>query len=104
MDTISEEERFKYATHLFDCAEVKGERILGVHCDFKNDYVFVAITNKKTFSPRGIFSVINMLFDLLGFTSPVTLKAKLILQNLFRNGGGWDEKINDGEMRAWENW
>ena len=104
LNAIPEEERSKSATYLFDCAKVSGERILGVYWDFKNDNLFVAINNKrKPFTRRGILSVISMLFDPLGFTAPVILKAKLLLQNLCRNGLGWDEKINDGEMRAWEN-
>ena len=72
LNTIPEEERSKSATHLFDCAKVSGERNLGVHWDFKNDNLFVAVTNKrKPFTRRGILSVISMLFDPLGFTAPV---------------------------------
>ena len=94
LNTIHEKERSKSATHSFDCAKVSGERILGVHWDVKIDNLFVAITNKrKPFTRRGIFSVICMLFDPLGFIAPVILKAKLLLQNLCRNGLGWDEKI-----------
>jgi len=40
----------------------------------------------------------------LGFVAPVSLLAKIILQNLCRKGIGWDESIPEADSEAWLKW
>ena len=44
------------------------------------------------------------LFDPLGFASPVTIKAKQLLQEVWRRGTSWDDKIDKDLAGQWENW
>jgi len=48
--------------------------------------------------------MLNALFDPLGFVAPVSLLAKIILQNLCRKGIGWDESIPEADREAWLKW
>ena len=48
--------------------------------------------------------MLSALFDPLGFVAPVSLLAKIILQNLCRKGIGWDESIPEVDREAWLKW
>lgn len=54
-------------------------------------------------SRRGILSVISV-YDPLGFAAPFTLPAKKILQDLCREGVGWDDTIPDQYQVRWAKW
>ncbi|XP_065222295.1 uncharacterized protein LOC135846875 [Planococcus citri] len=43
---------------------------------------------------RVILSDVSKIFDLLGMLSPVTITAKIILQDLWREGKEWDEPVS----------
>ncbi|XP_029157246.1 uncharacterized protein LOC114929752 [Nylanderia fulva] len=47
----------------------------------------------KTITKRSILSRISLIFDPLGLLGPVTLTAKIIMQDLWRLGLDWDESI-----------
>lgn len=42
---------------------------------------------------RGVVSVINSIFDPLGFISPVTLKGKILLRQLMSTTDEWDDSL-----------
>lgn len=52
--------------------------------DFRVDFAF---------TKRVMLSEIAQVFDLLGILSPVTIRAKIILQDLWRAQVGWDDSI-----------
>ena len=49
-------------------------------------------------------SVVYSLFDLLGFTAPYIMTAKLLLRGLNRKETGWDEPVADTERLQWKRW
>ena len=49
----------------------------------------------------GVLSVVSSLFDPLGFIAPFIMKAKLLLQDLFRKKLGWDNVIDEQESVQW---
>lgn len=53
---------------------------------------------------RGILSVTSSIYDPLGIASPFVMTAKSLLQQLCRNGIGWDEKIDETLLRNWNSW
>ncbi|XP_072931477.1 uncharacterized protein [Epargyreus clarus] len=58
----------------------------------------------KTPTKREALRIVMSLFDPLGFASPVTIRAKQILQELWRRGTSWDEKIEDHIAEQWRDW
>ena len=63
------------------------ERALGIFWDIDKDtFKFKINLTKKPIRCRGMLSVINSIYDPLGFVAPYTLKGKKLLQQLC-----WDE-------------
>ena len=55
--------------------------------------VWVARRLVKTHSKREILSVLASVYDPIGLLSPVTIKAKLIMQSLWTHKLDWDSEI-----------
>ena len=53
---------------------------------------------------RGILKQISTIFDPLGLVAPFVLRAKLILQKLWRLRFDWDKPISGPLLDAWETW
>lgn len=58
----------------------------------------------KTPTKREALRIVMSLFDPLGFASPVTIKAKQMLQELWRRGTPWDEQIEEDMAEQWCDW
>ena len=56
---------------------------------------------QKTNTKRSILSSIAQIFDPLGLINPVTVKAKLIIQELWSEKLGWDELIPNHLENQW---
>ena len=81
------------------------ERALGIRWNVETDSLeFHVQIQKKPETRRGILSIIASLFDPLGLISPVSLKGKIILQQLSRLRLGWDDPIPDYERQKWRDW
>ena len=63
---------------------------------------FTDFNNKIT--KRAIFSQAARLFDPIGLLGPVIVKAKLIIQSLWKNQLGWDDPIPPHLHDAWINY
>ena len=81
------------------------ERTLGVHWRINEDY-FTFTRNMKDYSTtkRGILSAVSSVFDPLGFLTPFTLKAKLIIQEMWRQNLDWDEEVPIDILKVWKRW
>ena len=81
------------------------ERALGVHWDTTNDMITFS-SNLKAAPPtkRGILRTTSSLFDPLGLLTPYTVVAKLLLQDLWRSGCGWDDEVVGPLRSRWEKW
>ena len=61
--------------------ELPEQRSLGIVWNTQRDtFTFKVNKEPKPFTRRGVLSVINSLFDPIGFTAPVTLTGKVILE------------------------
>ncbi|KAK9678936.1 Pao retrotransposon peptidase [Popillia japonica] len=56
----------------------------------------------ETSSKRKILSTIAKIFDPLGLVSPVTIRAKLIMQYLWQYQIDWDEELPDPIRSSWQ--
>lgn len=69
------------------------------------DTFFFNVTLKEQpRSRRGILSMLNSIYDPLGFLSPVMLTGKKILQELCKMNYGWDEEIPTALASKWKEW
>ena len=85
--------------------ELPIEKTLRVQWNMKTDMFTIKILIKdKPYTRRGILSVTSSIYDPLGFVSPVVLPAKKLIQDLYKQGLGWDKKIGEEETARWEKW
>ena len=64
---------------------------------------------KWPFTRRGVFSVLNSLYDPLGLAAPVIVREKLLLRSMMANLSNlqpesWDEPMPEEQRAAWEVW
>ena len=81
------------------------ERTLGIRWEIKKDeFTFSRNLKEAPWTKRGILGVVSSIFDPLGFVTPFSLKAKLLLQELWRSDMDWDEEVNDEPATYWKKW
>ncbi|XP_067628058.1 uncharacterized protein [Eurosta solidaginis] len=64
----------------------------------------IAKASLATSSKRQVLSVVMSIFDPLGLLGFFNIRAKIILQNIWRSGVGWDDKLKDDEESDWQQW
>ena len=81
------------------------ERTLGVQWDTESDhFTYRMKLQDKPMTRRGILSVVNSIYDPLGFLAPVILPAKLLLKELCKEQHGWDEDVGEKHAEHWRKW
>ncbi|KAK5847425.1 hypothetical protein PBY51_016551 [Eleginops maclovinus] len=81
------------------------QRTLGLGWDLSTDlFMFQVTTNEKPFTKRGVLSVINSLFDPLGFAVPVSIEGRVILRDISSDVCDWDEQLPEEKQGMWERW
>ncbi|XP_032799158.2 uncharacterized protein LOC116936052 [Daphnia magna] len=67
----------------------------------RDEFVFRFKKTEEAFSKRSILSAISSIWDPLGILAPVVLVAKVILQDIWRLKGGWDEILPADILNHW---
>ena len=81
------------------------ERALGVlWCTESDSFKFKINVKNKPITRRGILSVTSSIYDPLGFLAPAILPAKMLMQQLCKEGLAWDDEIPDQLSRKWNSW
>ena len=81
------------------------ERTLGVYWDTKEDcFTFKLNVRESQMTKRGLLKVTSSIFDPLGFLSPFVLRAKILIQELWRQKVDWDEDLTDSMKTCWQEW
>lgn len=83
------------------------QRFLGVLWDISADsFTFKANEETNPFTRRGVFSVVNSLYDPLGLVTPLAVKGKLLLRAMIAKPEpeNWDEPLPGEQRPAWEAW
>ncbi|XP_066596511.1 uncharacterized protein [Prorops nasuta] len=62
------------------------------------------MNGKRKPTKHEFLKIIMSIYDPLGLLSPFTVKSKILLQEIWRSGIGWDETIRDEEFAGWINW
>ncbi len=95
-----------------DFQESPVQKALGISWDPVKDLLFIRTLPdqlNKPFTPRGVLSTINSIFDFVGLTAPVVLTGRLLQRTLIPSkssstGGdppGWDEPLPEAQREAW---
>ncbi|XP_064631625.1 uncharacterized protein LOC135489924 [Lineus longissimus] len=81
------------------------QRTLGVRWDVQDDvFVFVCQPKDNPMTKRGLVSTMSSVFDPCGYITPFTVRAKLLAQELWREGLGWDQPLPEGLLQKWSTW
>ena len=81
------------------------ERVLGLLWDVKNDKLTFQHSPKSLpKTKRGILSLVAPIFDPLGIVTAAVLKAKLIIQSLWKLKVDWDDNIPIGILQCYQQW
>ena len=82
---IPESERAPSVVSLNPCDALPTDRALGINRDVNEDQIkFVVKVADRPLTRRGILSIVSSIFDPLELVSPITLRAKTIIQHLCR--------------------
>ena len=85
--------------------ELPTERTLGIQWNVERDvFKFDDQTKEQPLSRRGILSTVASIYDPLGFIAPFVLVGKAILQEMCRNGTGWDDPLPENLHPKWNAW
>ena len=62
------------------------------------------LINDKAPTKRHVLSAIASLFDPLQFSAPFTVRAKVLMQEIWMAGVDWDEELPENLRVKWEKW
>ncbi|XP_043482111.1 uncharacterized protein LOC122511116 [Leptopilina heterotoma] len=89
-------------------------RILGVHWSPETDSFHFCTqfpkldkqltTEVKSPTKRKILQVVMSVYDPFGFLSPLTIRAKILLQEIWKEGTHWDEEVSPEISKIWNDW
>ena len=90
---------------ILDLSDISIERALGIIWDPQEDILQTKTINKDSMlTKRGLLSFISSIYDLVGIISPLMLKPKLIIQELWRRNLAWDEQLPEDIKQRWIAW
>ena len=89
---------------LDDCPEAK---VLGVLWNTTTDMITYPPRSAASITPnlitkREVLQESSKIYDPIGFLGPVTVRAKILLQDLWRQGIGWDEPLPPDLQLTWK--
>ena len=88
-----------------DFEDLPIDRALGTQWNVEKDTLSFRVSEKEVADTRrGILSLVSGVYDPLGFTAPLVLPAKMILQELCKQDFGWDDQIPDEKLTEWRGW
>ena len=86
-------------------------KILGLTWNSTNDTLSLSLENmiKKSeaitkLTKRSTISFASKLFDPLGYSEPITVKAKIMIQDLWKQNLSWDEDVPSDHENQWLKW
>lgn len=94
----------------FNKGPIPIQRSLGEYWHLTSDaFAFQVALEEKLFTRRGVLSVTNSLYDLLGLAAPVIIKGKQLLRSLTTElsasqPNAWDLPLPAESRPVWENW
>ncbi|UYV60869.1 hypothetical protein LAZ67_1002644 [Cordylochernes scorpioides] len=94
-------------TETFNPREGKDTKVLGLLWNRKTDTLNCMINPEilpSLITRRVILSLVQKLFDPLGFYSPVMITPKILLQKTWKSAGGWDDPLEEDISQEFKDW
>ena len=82
-------------------------KTLGVLWDAVNDVFTFCIQPpdpEMKLTKRNVLSTIATIFDPLQLLTPFTIRAKVLMQEIWKAGVGWDDILPDDLINKWSKW
>ena len=94
---------FKEAIPLEDRAKPGDCKVLGMKWDHKKDVIFLQKLDfdSATVTKRLVLSRIASVFDVLGLFNPITIRGRILFQQLWKLGIHWDDPLPPEELQTW---
>ena len=85
------------------------QRVLGVYWSLDGDKIMFKAKDRrnldrKTWTQRKFLSFVSSFYDPLGIISPFLIRAKILLQELWKHGREWDKAISGDNGKAIKDW
>ncbi|KAL7745575.1 hypothetical protein ACLKA6_009799 [Drosophila palustris] len=91
------------------------QKVLGMLWDAKGDFFTYSTTTMHKLAgdllhgniiptKRNVLSAVNSLYDPLGLMTPVTIKGRILMRDVWESGIGWDDTIKGDLIAKWQNW
>ena len=97
-----------YAETLVGNPSIGGTKLLGLPWDKKIDVMAInfasCIEVMKPITKRKVIAAINSVYDILGWSSPVLITAKIIFAEICLLKKHWDEQLPDEIVEKWLVW
>ena len=82
---------------------------LGLKWDTQNDLFYCKVTPKllrfdKVITKCSILSKVSQIYDLFGFLAAYTIRAKILIQKLWKRNVAWNEKLHCDIAREYVQW
>ncbi|UYV78566.1 hypothetical protein LAZ67_16002013 [Cordylochernes scorpioides] len=85
----------------------KDTKVLGLLWNRKTDTLNCMINPEilpSLITRRVILTLVQKLFDPLGFYSPVMITPKILLQKTWKSAGGWDDPLEEDKSQEFKDW
>jgi hypothetical protein len=113
--SIPEELRSKELKEFdMESAEIPTGRVLGLWWDPSTDFFTFklnfskvpveVVEGKRRPTKREVLKVVMSVYDPLGFLGHLIHKAKILLQDVWRSGIGWDDSLSEELSKRWNSW
>lgn len=96
-----------HVTHIFHDSVAEYTKTLGVEWNASSDQFRLTIAKLPALNnvtKRLLVSDVAKTFDVLGWFSPSTIKAKILLQRLWEQRVDWDDSVPSSIQEAWLHW
>ena len=103
IESLPTEKCCNNAKDVFESKETS--RTLGIKWNIRKDaFTYDTKLSSVGATKRIVLKVTSTIFDPLGFLTPFVLRAKLLIQHLWRTNQDWDDPIDLNSKEEWENW
>ncbi|XP_075150812.1 uncharacterized protein LOC142224919 [Haematobia irritans] len=95
-----------YDSDLFRLSEKCSTKTLGIKWDAIQDqfsYSPLPIQQDSNPTKRNVLSIVAQLFDPAGWITPVVIRSKILMQQIWLEGIDWDEPISPDTHSEWNN-